>query len=199
MTIDELISFCRLILQFRSVERRVQLPSSSQNENDVEHSYMLAMTAWYIASTHTELKLNVDLVIKYALAHDMVEVYAGDTYIYDEQKVANKVMREHRAFEALKQNYPDFHEIHELIEAYERQSDPESRFVYALDKVIPMIVIFIGGGKSWHRDGITLEMLDDHKNDKVKASAVIADLYEQLRLKLLEHPDYFPGLAKRSS
>jgi putative hydrolases of HD superfamily len=195
MQIEQLISYCRLLTQFQQVERQMLVPSGERNENDVEHSYLLAMTGWYIVTT-AKLNLRQDLVIKYALVHDLVEVYAGDTYFHDPIKTADKSSREEAALEALRHNYPDFKELHVLISRYEKRSDAESRFIYALDKLLPVITIYLDGGRSWHRDKISLELLQEHKSEKVAASAIIADLWAQLAEKLTEQPKLFPPGSK---
>jgi putative hydrolase of HD superfamily len=77
--IHRLIAFEELLLRFRTIERMIPLPFSSQeNENDAEHSYALAMTAWFLAPHFPHL--DRDEVIRMALAHDLVELYAGDTF-----------------------------------------------------------------------------------------------------------------------
>ncbi len=195
MQIEQLIAYCRLLTQFQQVERQMLVPSGERNENDVEHSYLLAMTGWYIATT-AKLDLRHDLLIKYALVHDLVEVYAGDTYFHDPIKTANKSTREEAALDALKQNYPDFKELHRLIRRYEQRADAESRFIYALDKLLPVITIYLDGGRSWHRDKISLEVLQSYKVEKVAASAIIADLWQQLSAKLVEQPKLFPPGTK---
>jgi putative hydrolase of HD superfamily len=197
LEIQGVIEFCELLLQFREVDRNIQLPRREQDENDAEHSYMLAMTAWYIASKVTA-SLNVNLVVKYALAHDLIETYAGDTYIYDTERTADKHEREKLATEILRRNYPDFDELHELIGRYEQQADAEARFVYALDKIVPVIMVYIGEGNSWHRDSVTLAMLRAHKDDKVKVSPEVAALWGQLMDLLQGRPELFPKTAAPS-
>jgi putative hydrolase of HD superfamily len=192
--IQEVISFCELVVQFGEVDRRALLPSGVRDENDAEHSYMLAMTAWYII-TKAKLTLDSNLAIKYALAHDLIETYAGDTFIYDRSRVADKAQREHLASEILQRNYPDFTELHQLIQRYEQRADDEARFIYALDKIVPVMIIYLGGGKSWRRDEITLDMLKAHKNDKVKNSEIIADLWQQLIAILEDQPELFNAVS----
>ncbi len=195
MDIQDVIAFCELILQFQEVERKVLLPHGNRDENDAEHSYMLAMTAWRIASVG-RLDLDVNLVVKYALAHDLIEAYAGDTFIYDAELTASKHQREELAAEILQRNYPDFTELHMLIRRYEQRADPEARFVYALDKIIPIIVIYISGGASWKRDQITLKMLRENKEDKIAESPAVVKLWEQLLELLQRQPELFSQTAK---
>lgn len=185
MDVRKVIDFCELILQFRDVERRITLPESQQRENDVEHSYMLAMVAWYVASTYPNLGLDIGKVIKYALAHDIVETYAGDTYIFDAKQAADKLEREVVAADMLKKYYPDFNELHHYIEQYELREDAESQFVYALDKVLPVMVIFVGQGQTWQEQKITYRMLRRQKDPKVSVSPIVAELWSQM-VKLLD-------------
>jgi 5'-deoxynucleotidase YfbR-like HD superfamily hydrolase len=194
MDIQEVLSFCELLLQFGEIDRRLLLPSGTRDENDAEHSYMLAMTAWYII-TKSKLPLDCGLAIKYALAHDLIETYAGDTFIYDSSGTADKAQREHLAAEILQRNYPDFGELHQLIQNYEKRSDDEARFIYALDKVVPVLIIYLGGGKSWRRDNISLDMIREHKRGKVTESSTIAELWKQLEKLLEKQPDLFDPVS----
>ena len=56
----------------------------------------------------------------------------------------------------------------ELIEQYEAREDKESRFVYALDKIQPMLNIYTDGGRTWKEKGVTIDMLVEYKKEKVK-------------------------------
>jgi putative hydrolase of HD superfamily len=193
MNVQQLLGFCELMVQFQEVDRRLLLPSGAE-ENDAEHSYILAMTAWYVVST-AKLELDLNLVIKYALAHDIIETYAGDTFIYDEKLARDKSEREHAAAEILQRNYPEFDELHHLVERYEKRNDPESRFVYALDKIVPVLLIYLGEGRSWQRDGITLEMLRTNKDKKIAVSELplMTELWTELTAILAKQPELFPS------
>jgi putative hydrolase of HD superfamily len=69
-------------------------------ENDTEHSYNLAMTAWYLAAYFPELDKNK--LIRYALVHDLVEIHAGDTFAFGDAKhIASKSEREAAALNQL--------------------------------------------------------------------------------------------------
>ena len=83
--ITRLLELQRLLAAFSQVERMNHRKHADAfvPENDTEHSYNLAMTAWYLAKWFPEL--NRDLLIRYALVHDLVEVHAGDTYIWFER------------------------------------------------------------------------------------------------------------------
>lgn len=188
--IHRLLEFQKLLDQFSQVERRNHRKQNGQYiaENDTEHSYNLAMTGWYLAQWFPDL--NKDLIIRYALVHDLVEVHAGDTFTYgSEAELASKEQREHDALLKLEQDWGDFEEMTKAIHAYEERSDAESRFIYALDKIMPIMMIYIHDGYSWNLDKVTVKMLYDAKIAKIKLSPEITPYFDQLHDLLLARPD----------
>src|SRR3989344_18509 len=154
--LQKLLGFAKILNEFQKVERVIRVRNSDRWENDVEHSYDLAMLAWYILST-TETTLDHDRVIRYALIHDFLEVYAGDTYNFstDVAHVASKHEREAAAIVKLRETLPEFTDLHAAIDDYEKRSDAESRFIYALDKIDPLIQTYLDDGRVGKEKGIT--------------------------------------------
>ena len=179
--IEKLLGFSKVLNVLQSVERVIRVKDQERWENDMEHSYHLAMLAWYIVDTR-KLSLNRDKVFCYALAHDLVEIYAGDTYLYsqDQQLLDSKIEREYAAALRLEQEFPDVPEMHAAIRGYVAKEDAESRFVYALDKIEPMIKIYLDNGRTWKEKGVTLEMAYESKKDKVAFSPEITEYFEEL-------------------
>ncbi len=173
----------------QQVKRTILVNGEERNENDVEHQYQLAMLAWYIINSE-KLLLNKDLAIQYALVHDMVEVYAGDTYFLNTD-VDDKIKREREAAEQLKTEFEEFTDLHILIDGYERRENPESRFIYALDKLLPVLNIYLDGGRTWKSYGITSDMLIHNKREKISISPEVSVCFEQLIIRLKEEE---PGL-----
>jgi putative hydrolase of HD superfamily len=157
-------------------------------ENDVEHSYMLAMLALAIVNSK-QTALDEHKVVMYALLHDLVEVYAGDVSLYPApgEKIDRdaKRKREAEALAQLRNEFPEAETLFAWIDEYERQEIPESRFVYALDKLQPILNNLLDGGRSWKELGVTLEMLVEKKKGKVDVDPEVANYYEEL-LKILE-------------
>lgn len=187
--INRLIRLQQLLLQFSQVERRNHRSHNDTiiQENDTEHSYNLAMTAWYLARWFP--KLDRDKVIRYALAHDMVEVHAGDTFTYGTpEELASKAQREANALVKLSEDWGDFDDLIATIESYESRTDSEAKFVYALDKIMPIMLIYLHDGYSWKVDDVTAKMLYDAKIDKIKQSPEITPYFEELNELLLANP-----------
>lgn len=185
---QELLRLVHLTQKFKAVRRKLILKEEDRQENDAEHSFQLAFIAWYIIETK-KLNLNLELVMKYALVHDLVEVYAGDTpsavHRGHEQELGTKSEREREAADRLKAEFPEFDEMNKLIEGYEEREDRESTFVYALDKILPVMNVYLDDGHSWKVHDIKLEDVKTHKKDKVALSPEIEKYFNEI-VQLLE-------------
>lgn len=180
---EELLKFVELTQEFKAVRRKVILAKEGREENDAEHSFQLALVAWYLISTQ-ELAFDTNLCLRYALVHDLVEVYAGDTPSLVHKKYTEarslKHEREQRAIQKLLYEFPEFGEMHDLIRAYELKEDEESKFIYALDKILPVMNIYLDKGHSWKIHSITLQDLVEDKAKKVEVSSDIKKYYDLL-------------------
>lgn len=191
MNIHSILDFITLTNKFRAVKRVVFIKDEGRLENDSEHSYQLAMLSWYLLS-EKKTGIDKDLVIKYALIHDFVEVYAGDTWFYrSKAEDESKKKLEAESAIQLKSDLPEFIDFHQLIEDYENQINPESRFVYALDKIIPIMNIYLDGGDNWKEHKVTLDNLIKNKTPKIAVSPEIEPYYNELVAILKDNKDMF--------
>lgn len=178
-TIDRLAELQQLVVDFAKVDRAIDLADTGRPENDVEHSFGLALTSWYL---HDKIapELDISKVLKYALSHDIVEVHAGDTYVFDAAAVATKAKREKQATAQLKDEWPDFTELTEFTEGYADKRSEEAKFVYAIDKMLPLIIIELGdAAETWQKKEITLDM--ERKNKlTMHASEHISPYYQRI-------------------
>lgn len=181
----------QMIADFACVMRVPNLADKNRAENDVEHSYGLTLTSWFLA-----LKIAPELdqlkILKYALAHDIVELHAGDTFVFAAQKeLDSKNEREDKALELIAKDWPDFSELAQYAKDYKNKVDEEARFVYSIDKLLPVIMVNLGEKDTyWARYQITLEMQMQEKEAKVKVSPIVGPYYEKL-VAWMTAPDYF--------
>lgn len=176
---DRLAELQQLIADFAKVKRVVPLADANEAENDVEHSYGLAMTCWYL---HDKIAPELDLgkILRYALAHDLVEIHAGDTYAFDNEAVATKYDREKSAMRQLEKDWHDFPMIVEFAEGYADKIDEEAKFAYAVDKLLPVIMIELAEAKAiWNDKRLTLAMERENKVTILR-STIVAPYYEKL-------------------
>lgn len=176
-----LLQFIKMTTQFRGVERSIKLLNEKRWENDSEHSYQLALVAWYIAESNN-LDLDLNKIIKYALVHDLVEVYAGDTSVKyaTKEQVDTKKIREAKAAQTLKDEFSQTLQIHEYIAGYEQKEDAESKFIYALDKLIPDLNLYLDNGYGWKETDSTLSMITEGKTKKVAVDKTIKKYFDEL-------------------
>jgi putative hydrolase of HD superfamily len=187
--VKRLIELQSLLLKFQIVERRTRHPETRRRENDVEHSYHLAMAAWFLAP---HFNLDKDRAIRVALAHDLVEIYAGDTFAFAEQAdIDGKDEREEIALEQLRRECADFPELLECIEDYKHKGSEEAKFVYALDKIMPAIMNYLDGGETWRDHKVTIEKFQAEKEKKIPQDSVLYLYYTELLAMLRETPEYF--------
>jgi len=150
------IAFILEIDKAKSVIRRSRLLDGSRRENDAEHSWHLAVMALLLAEYANE-PVDACKVAKMALVHDIVEIDAGDTFVYDLQ--GDKQEREQKAadriFGLLPEDQRD--EMRALWEEFEARSTPEAKFAAALDRLQPLLHNFFTRGSTWKEHGIPKE------------------------------------------
>jgi putative hydrolase of HD superfamily len=76
--------------------RRTKLLNGSRCANDAEHAWRLARMAMVIDGYSNE-PVELSKVVKRVLIHDLVEMDAGDAFLYDETNAAAKEEAETKA------------------------------------------------------------------------------------------------------
>jgi 5'-deoxynucleotidase YfbR-like HD superfamily hydrolase len=168
-----IIAFQKLLKRFNSIYRDVgSLHDKGRPDNNVEHSYRVAMLCWMIAEEY-KLKLDITKVIQYALVHDLVEVYAGDVSIYQYKNYSkvqkNKESKEHKALLKLQKEFPQLKSLWKIIAEYEKRQDEESKFVYIIEKLEPIFIVILTEKDHWLKKRITMEDFIDMKQRKIKS------------------------------
>jgi len=175
------LRFLELLHAYRRVERNTCRQGEERHENDAEHTFQVAMSAWYLARV-LKVELDMGKVLKYALAHDLVEVYAGDVPAYskDMEAKARKSAAEHEAAERIRREFPEFTDLHDAIAAYETRDDVESRFVYAVDKLDPLVNDYLDGGRVIKERDLTIQDIIDYNLPRVSRSLDVMPVYEEI-------------------
>lgn len=144
------IKFAIVIDEMKNVFRRNLIIDGSRRENDAEHSWNLAMLAMLFEEYSTE-KVNIEKVLKIALVHDLIEVYAGDTFAYDAKGNEDKLQREIESAEKLFGILDPVQgaEIRALWDEFEAKETPESKYANAIDRIQPLINNYMTNGHTW--------------------------------------------------
>lgn len=150
------IGFLLEVDRLKSVLRRTFIPGQDRRENSAEHSWQVALMAVILAE-HANEPVDIGRVIKMLLVHDLVEIDAGDTFVYDLQANADKAQREIAAAERIFGLLPEDQtvELRALWDEFEERKTPEARLARGLDRLMPMLHNFHTQGRAWRQHHIT--------------------------------------------
>ncbi|MFT4072603.1 MAG: HD domain-containing protein [Dysgonamonadaceae bacterium] len=176
----------RFILEadkLKNVIRRNYLADDSRRENTAEHSWhsvLLSLLLFEYAENKEELDLLK--IVKMITIHDMVEIYAGDTFIFDEKGYEDKFEREDNAARKLFALLPveQGEELYLMWREFEDEITPEAIFACTVDKIMPVMLNTYSHGTSWREAAITAEKVLDTLKIIEKGPKVIADLLHEL-------------------
>jgi putative hydrolases of HD superfamily len=184
--LDAALAFFMEMDLLKGVERRNRLADGSRRENTAEHSWHLGVAALVFAPYAAE-RVDVAHSVAMALAHDIVEIDAGDTFAYDVgEGAASKEARERAAADRLFGLLPNGQAatLRELWDEYERGDTPEARFVMALDRMAPMLLNMAEGGTTWREHGIDRDRIVARNGPHVEP--VFPELWRRLLGRLEE-------------
>lgn len=154
--VQALIDLGAFSLALGRIHRVTYHPDAVTPESDSDHTVMLALVACAFAERFAP-SLDRGLIAQYALVHDLVEVYAGDTpagRIMQEHEQKDKQVREKEALARIRSEFDaQLPWIGETIEAYEERTTPEARFVKIVDKALPKITNILNQGITMRERG----------------------------------------------
>lgn len=148
--IDSLLKFTAEIDEMPHILRRTMLVDSSRRENDAEHSWHIAVMAMLFQDYATE-KIDTGRVAKMCVVHDLVEIYAGDTFAFDIEGNSSKEQREKEAADRLFSHLPEEtgKEIRALWEEFDAMSTADSRYANCMDRIQPFLHNTLTDGHTW--------------------------------------------------
>ncbi len=155
------MAFIVEIDQLKNVLRQTPIADGTRRENTAEHSWQLAVAAIVLAE-HANEPVDVARVVELLLVHDLVEIYAGDTFIYatsDPVVAAEQEAQELAAADRLFATLPADQGAHlrSRWDEFEAKETAESRFAKSIDRLTPMLLNYTSGGGSWKVHGITAD------------------------------------------
>jgi putative hydrolase of HD superfamily len=138
--------------------KHVYLLDKSRHDSDVEHSWHFAVMVLVLAE-YAPGDIDLFRVVKMALVHDIVEIDAGDVFIYDRKDPAGQYAKEKAAAERLFGLMPpdQAQEYVALWEEFEARKTPEAKFAAAVDRLDPLLHNIYTEGMSWREHGVTAD------------------------------------------
>lgn len=153
--LEQQLRFLVEIDKLKAVIRQTFLTSVDRKENSAEHSWHLALLA-VVLEEYADESIDLLRVIKMVLVHDLIEIGAGDTFVYDQAACLEQAKRESKASEELFDLLPadQRDELKDIWFEFNSSSNPESRFAQALDRLMPFLHNYFGGGRTWQANGV---------------------------------------------
>lgn len=188
------IEFIKEIDKLKYIQRRTKLINSDRNENDAEHSWHLAMMAIILAQ-HSNVQIDLLKVVKMVLIHDIVEIDAGDTFIYDTAKnhtnTDEELLAARRIFGILPQEQSE--ELIAIWEEFEAGESAEAKFARTMDRLEPLLQNVSNNGGTWKEFNVDYQKVYDKKKVMENGSATIWSYAEKLINESVEK-----GILKKS-
>jgi putative hydrolases of HD superfamily len=159
--LDQQIRFVTEIDQLKGVLRQTMLAGPGRRENSAEHSWHLAVMAVTLAE-HAPPGTDIARVTAMLLLHDLVEIDAGDLFVYaDAAQQARQEEAERAAADRIFALLPPDQaaSFRGLWDEFEERRTPEARFARGLDRLQPMLENFNAGGGTWQEHGITADQV----------------------------------------
>lgn len=177
-----ILEFSKLKLVFRNTTTEL-----NRKESTAEHSWSVSMIVITLMEKLKNEFGEIDelKMIKLALIHDVVEIYAGDVMAFDIEARKNKEKIEAEALEKLMAIYPEFgQQLHSLWYEFENKESIEAKIAKAADAICP-IFQRLQSKQSYIPFNITIADLEKTKYPHFKFSTTFTALYQQLKVDLL--------------
>ncbi|NDW13480.1 HD domain-containing protein [Bacteroides sp. 214] len=181
------IAFIKEIDKIKYIQRKTKLFNSDRCENDAEHCWHLAMMAMVLAEYANE-PIDILKVVKMVLIHDVVEIDAGDTFLYDTRKSHDNTAEERLAAQRIFGLLPSelAAELIALWEEFEAGTTPEAKFAKAMDRLEPLLQNTSNQGGTWKEFDVSYDTVYFNKQVIRKGSETIWKYAEELINKSVE-------------
>jgi putative hydrolases of HD superfamily len=188
---EKQLDFIVEIDKIKNIIRKSQLFDGGRFENDAEHSWTISIMA-VLLKEYANFQINIEKVLIMVLIHDIVEVDAGDTFLYaEDRKIAHIEEKKaaQRIFGMLDADQRDF--FLETWREFEEGRTNEARFAFVFDRLEPLLQNFLNKGYTWRKNNITRSMVLE-KNSKIREGSQEIWSFVEIMLDLAVQRGYLP-------
>lgn len=172
--LDQQLKFSAEIDKMTGIIRRTSLIDKSRRENDAEHSWHIAAMAM-LFEEYAKEPVNVSRAVEMCIVHDLIEIYAGDTFAYDVKANEGKADREKEAADKLFSQLPQEQGkmIRSLWEEFDTMETPDAKYAACMDRLQPFMHNTLTEGFTWIEGGTNRTSVE-------KRMAVIKDFMPEV-------------------
>lgn len=180
--VDSIVAFVLELDKLKGVTRKTRPLRLERYENSAEHSWQLALLALSLAHL-ADQPLDLDRVVRMLLVHDIGEIDAGDTMVYDPARDGRRDA-ERAGAERVFALLPDDHggRLLALWHEFESAGSAESRFAHAVDRAMPVLLNLANDGQSWRENGISYEQVVARVGPAIRDGCPALWIYLERRL-----------------
>ena len=175
--LDKQFAFIKEIDKEKRIKRQT-LTTENVQENDAEHAWHMAIMT-LLLSEYANEEFDVLKTISMLLIHDLVEIYAGDTYAYDNENQKTAYEREMKAADKLYSLLPEDQKekLLSLWLEFEEGKSAEARFAKVMDRIQPLMLNDATEGQMWEKHKVKLSQILK-RNEVVKEGSQTLYEYE---------------------
>lgn len=143
----------------KGILRKSKLFDGSRFENDAEHSWTIAIMA-VLLREYANFPVDLEKVITMLLIHDIVEIDAGDSFLYSTER-ADAHVKERQAAQRIFGMLEPTQRDHFLTlwEEFEARETYEAKFASVFDRLEPILQNYVNAGSTWKANAVTYEMV----------------------------------------
>lgn len=178
--INQLLKFTAEVDKMTSISRRTLLINGSRRENDAEHSWHIALMAMLFKDYAPE-GCDVARSVQMCIVHDLIEIYAGDTFAYDVNGNKDKAEREQKAADKLFGELPEHlaKEFRGLWEEFDAMETPDAKYAAAMDRIQPYLHNTLTEGHTWKEGNPPVSMVDKRIGPAIETIPEMKDWYDK--------------------
>lgn len=184
--LEKQLGFLIEIDKVKSIYRKSRLFDASRLENDAEHSWTIAIMA-VLLKEYANFEVDIEKVVLMLLLHDIVEIDAGDTFLYSADR-ENAVIKEEKAaqriFGLLEADQRE--RFLNLWKEFEEKKTNEAKFASVFDRLEPLLQNYLTEGSTWKSNGVTYEMVLNKNKHIKEGSEQLWNFVEALLDKAVE-------------
>lgn len=157
--LERQLAFLIEIDKVKSIYRKSRLFDASRFENDAEHSWTIAIMA-VLLREYANFEVDIEKVVLMLLIHDIVEIDAGDTFLYAADRDAAALKEEkaaERIFGLLESDQKN--RFFELWKEFEEKKTNEAQFAAVFDRLEPLLQNYLTEGSTWKANSVTYDMV----------------------------------------
>lgn len=179
--LERQIQFLIEIDKTKQVFRKTKLFDKFRFENAAEHAWHLGLMAMVLGEYANE-KIDLAKVIKMVLIHDIVEIDAGDTIVYDTKSRTEAQEKESLAAERIFSILPENQKktFIALWKEFEERKSPEAKFAAAIDRFEPILQNRLTDYYTWKAHGISYAQLQVRNKHIQDGSKVIWEVVQEI-------------------